>query len=374
MAVPVVLQTYPADLDTGIPIGISLHVVFDRGIDLSTAKDHVVLYGPDFDLTSGPDSAQWIDQETGSNPFFLSSPGFTGLVGLEATVEYVDLTTGPNYTVVTPGVLESEADEISANIGSKLILTPTNPLAADTVYTLHLLGDPDVVGAGISSRTVFDVVPDVGNSASTGSVLSNTSYTGSVSDVVVIEITTGGDIGTVKYSWYFASAGVGSAVTEAVSSRRFRLLTNGLQLRFTGSGFVAGDIYRFAVEPSERLATNIQLSFTSNDGSYSTAPSSPSTPATSLPPASTIPAAPGSMPSSELYITDSDPADGSYYHSLSDRTFVVQFNDDLDAATLTDSTVTIYRYPVSGLYNSQPQIEVLQKSLTVAGDQVTIQI
>lgn len=378
MAVPLSLQTYPANLDTGIPIGESIEIVFDRGIDLLTAQNHVVLYGDDFDQTSGPDQALWLDADTGNNPYFLRSPGFKGLVELSARLVYVDLATGPTYTEVDPGVITGEADELAygtSGAGHKLVLTPREPFAADTQYTLHVLGDPDTTGAGISSRTVFDVVADGGNSGTTGVVKTNYNYTGTVADTVVVEFTTGGDIGTAKYRWYYLSAGVGTAVAGVVTSRRFRRLLDGLQINFSGSGFVSGDIYRFNVEPAELMVANFQVVFTTNDGTYTTAPSSPSTPATSSPPASVLPPAPGAgSVVATLSVVEMTPDNGSYYNSTNTRQIVVEFSDTLDPATVTDTSVTLFKYPVSGQYQLQAEVVELEKILTVSGSTLTIDI
>ena len=377
MAAPASLQTFPADNDTGIPIGESIEIVFDRGIDLLTAKNHVVLYGDDSDRTSGPDSSLWLDPETGNNPYFLRSPGFKGLVELTARVVYVDLATGPTYTEVDPGVITGEVDELAygaSGAGHKLILTPREPFAADTLYTLHVLGDPDTVGAGVSSRTIFDVVPDGGNAGSTGLMATNDSYTGTTSDTVVVEFTTGGNIGTAIYRWYYLSAGVGTAVLGVMTSRRFRRLFDGLQVNFSGTAFVSGDIYRFNVEPPERMVTSFQLSFTTNDGTYTAAPASPSTPATSTPAGSVIPPAPGASSATFLSVVGMTPDDGSYYISTNTRQIVIEFSDVLDTGTITDSTVNLFRYPVSGQYQLQPEIVELEKILTVSGNTLTIDI
>lgn len=377
MAAPTSLQTYPADSDTGIPVGIDIEIVFDRGIDLYTAQNHVVLYGDDFDETSGPDSAIWADGDTGQNPYFLRSPGFKGLVELEASLVYVDLDTGPTYTEVDPGVITGEADETGyapAGVGHKLVLTPREPLAPDTEYTLHVLGDPDSIDTGVSSRTVFDVRPEFTNIGVNAVVHTNFTYTGTTADTVVVEITTGGNIGTAEYRWYYDSLGVGTAVTGLVTSRRFRRLQDGLQLRFSGSGFFAGDIYKFNVEPIERMASSFTVTFTTNDGSYSTAPSSPSTPATSSPPSSVLPPAPGaSTTTSALEILEMTPYDGAYNVSTDLRTITIVFSDTLDASTITDDSVELFKYPVSGLYQGQSDVVELEKILTVSGDTLTIE-
>jgi hypothetical protein len=377
MAAPIALQTYPADNDTGIPIGISIEVVFDRGIDLSTAKDHVVLYGADFDQTSGPESATWIDSDTGNNPYFLRSPGFQGLVELSARVVYVDLSTGPNYTEVDPGTITSEADEAAfgaSGVGHKLILTPREQLAPELLYNFYLLGDPDSVGAGVGSRSVFDVVPDVGNLGN-GSMTSYGGYTGTSADTVIVEITSAGDIGTAKYRWYYQSAGAGTAISGRITARRYRRLEDGLQVRFDGDSFVVGDLFTFNVEPIERLAANNNVQFTTNDGSFVDPPSSPSTPATSSPPASVLPPAPGGGASvaSTFFVDEVSPEDRAWNVSTNLRTITITFSENLDPTTVTDDTVSLCKYPVKGIDGSNPQPEELQKKLTVAGNILTIE-
>lgn len=70
MAAPDVTLFDPADASVGVPVGDTIMVYFDTGIDLESAKKSVVLYGADFDTTSGPDIAMWVDEDSGNNPFF----------------------------------------------------------------------------------------------------------------------------------------------------------------------------------------------------------------------------------------------------------------------------------------------------------------
>ena len=73
-------QSYPVNNESDFPVGQEIVLVFDRALDLRKAKDSVILFGPDFDVTSGPDNALWMNGSDGTNPFFLSSPGFSGFV------------------------------------------------------------------------------------------------------------------------------------------------------------------------------------------------------------------------------------------------------------------------------------------------------
>ncbi len=377
MAAPTLLQTYPANNDVGIPIGAIVELVFDRGVDLSKVQDHVVLYGRDFDITSGPDLAIWTDGETGKNPFYLRSPGFQGLSELTFELVYVDLSTGPTYTEIDPGVIISEADELAfgtAGAGHKVKITPREPLAPDVLYNLQIIGDPDTAGRGIGSRTVFDIVADGDNTGTTGVLANHGGYTGTTTDTVNIEITTAGDVGTAKYLWYYTSVGIGAATRGVLTSRRFRRLIDGLQLHFSGSGFVLGDKYVFNVEPCERLAISTAVAFTSNDGTYTTAPASPSTPATSVPPATVIPAITGVPSSGALTVLEMTPSDGSFWNPNTTDQITVVFSDNLDAATVTDTSVKVWVYPVSGLYSGQEDPIELRKQLTVSGSTLTIDI
>jgi hypothetical protein len=337
-------------------------ITFDRGVDLQSVIDSIHTYGIDFDQTSGPDSALWIDADTGNNPFFLTSPGFQGIAETNISLQYVDTTT---YVDASPGTITSEADEVAAGVGHKVILTPCNSLAADAVYNMFILGD-SANDNGVSSRTVFDV--ERGVSVGTTGLMENYSgYTG-ITDRVIVEITTGGDIGTAKYKWYYSSNGVGSAVLGKVTSRRFRYLDkdDGLQVRFSGSAFVAGDTYEYNVESREILAASFTLQFTTNDGTYALPPVSPSTPALSTPPATVLPTG-----TYDFYVAEMNPINGSYNVDKNTRQIDITFSDDIDSATITQDTVKVYKYPVSGVYGNKKVVE-LNKILSVVADVLTI--
>ena len=73
-------SSVPLNNETQFPVGQELILVFDNPIDLKTFKESCILFGPDFDITSGPDNAVWLNQSENANPFFLKSPGFNGFV------------------------------------------------------------------------------------------------------------------------------------------------------------------------------------------------------------------------------------------------------------------------------------------------------
>lgn len=370
MTAPSIVRVYPADGDTGIPVGQTLEVYFDRGVDLKTVSDSIVLFGSDFDQTSGPDNAIWIDKDTGNNKFFLSSPGFKGYVPVKIELAYWDTTDTVNYAEVSsPVSVTGESVETSNSYGHKVKITldpkHSATLAADTEYKLFINGDPDSTDTGVSSRTVFDVV--TGTSVGAGELYVYGTYTGEFSDTLNVEVTADGNIGTAQYKWWWTSAGSGSATTKRVTNRRFRKVDEGLQIRFKGSDLRVGDSWSINVEPVERMLTSTNVTFNTNDGSYTTAPESPSTPATSEPPSSVLPGY-----SSGLDIDYMIPANSSYNVDIENRIITIVFTEDIDPATVTDSSITLYKYPAEGYYDSTFEPTKLQKSLEVSGNTITI--
>lgn len=367
MAAPTIVSVYPADEDTGIPTGAVLSVVFSRGVDLDTVQKSIVLYGADSDTASGPDSAQWLNQESGENPFYLRSPGFKGVVDCDYELVYIDSDDEP--VDPQPTILDS-GDETAGPYRMRVDITPKRPLAPSVQYTLHVIGDTDDTGRGVGSRTVFDV-DDAAVVSTTAFALVTGVCTRPAAETVRVEVTTPGAIGTAKYRWYYVSEGVGTAVEGKVTSRRYRRLADGLQIRFDGSGFLASDLWAFAVEPQELLQTSTTVVFVTGDGSYTAAPASPSTPATSSPPASAIP---GSSVSEDLYVVEMDPPDAGSNIAFNDGTITLTFSGLLDEDTVTDATVTVWAYPVSGVYSDTNQPVELSKRLTVSGATLTIEV
>lgn len=367
MPVPTITSTYPANNDSGIPVGISLEVLFSTGIDLDSAKKSIVLYGPDFDQTSGPDGAIWTNKAVINNSLFLTSPGFTGITPCDYELVYWDLV---GNTAATPGVITSQTDESDEDLGHKVLIKPKTALAPNTTYHLYVLGDPTNLKKGITARTIFEVEPDAGNTNTEGSVQAYGTYTGIGTDTVVVRITSAGNINTAKYLWYYESDGIGTAVTGKVTASTYRKLDDGVQIKFSGSGFEIGDIYRFNVAPAQRLAENYSLSFTTNNGAYNLPPESPSTPASSSPPEF---AAIGETTDTEnLTVTRIVPADDSYNISLKTNRITIQFSEDLDPDTVTQSSVRLKRIPIiSGGCDSGAESEMV-KALTVVDNLLII--
>lgn len=362
MAVPSILAVYPNDGDAGIPIGADLAITFENSIDLKSGKANVVLYGVDFDKTSGPDGAVWVDVSP-KNANFLKSPGFSGIVECNYTVAYTDA----SGTVLDPQptVLDRDGEAL---YHQKLFVSPTSIMAIETLYKAYIIGESEGgISRGVSSRTVFDV-DSSGASSYTGEVLVYGGYTRLVDDVVHIKITTAGDASEAKYKWWYESEGESQARLGKVVSTRYRRLEDGLQIRFGGSGFLLNDVYTFYVYAPEYLATTYKLEFTTGTGSIVEVPATMSTSPIGVALPGTISAATG-----VLEILEVDPPDGATHQSLKTRTITIRFSGTLDEDTISDDSVTVYSYPISGRYGGQ-EVKELSKKLTVEDDTLIVEI
>jgi hypothetical protein len=362
---PVLTTTYPADDDVGIPLSASIVLTFDRSVDLSTIANYCAMYGAATDQVSGPHPGSFITK-TADKPYLLRSPGFKGLVPFDISAEYLD------GSDVVADTFEDFVAETAAVVTYRVTLTPKKPLAPEVEYTYQIIGDPDTLGKGISARTVWTAQADVGNTG-TGVVESKGSYTGALSDELVVEITTAGTTGVARYKWYWDSLGTSSGKSGRVSNTGYLTLDKGVAVRFSGADFQVGDTYSIHVDPLDRMVLSYKVAFTTTDNEYTVAPTSPSTPAEASPPSSVIPPAPGAaMADSVLRILGLTPEEGSYNISLHTDTIVVTFSDPVDEDTITTDTVQLYAVPVEGIFGGRGSKRSLAFSLEVAGNVLTI--
>lgn len=371
MTAPVLVQTYPANNDVGIPVGITMLVYFDNVVDEQKIKDSIILHGPDFDFATGPFGTNYIREDGAENPYFLTSPGFSGVAPLKIQLAYYDKGT---MDIVEPALADTltEAAASAANIAhvAQVTLAPefNAQFAADTKYTLSIIGDPDSQGIGVTTRTVYPIEPVA--VAGDGSTDVTGTYTGLAADTIHVKITRAGDINEAKYKYWYASMGEGTAITGRLASSKFKMLESGISLRFAGENFIIDDEWRFAVAPIQRMATSTQVVFTTNDGSYSLPPDSPSTPAPSLPPSNVLP---GIDPAYDFAVVSMNPENGSYGNDGLDE-IVIKFSNNVDPASITDETLQLTVMSVDGLYDCTDPPRELKYTWTLVDNVLTIRI
>ena len=361
MTTPKITAVYPNPNQISVPVGAEIEVIFDQAIDLSTAIKSVVLYGKDMDFVSGPDGAKWISEGQSTDPFYLRSPGFSGVVECEYTLVYVD-SSGVEYEFNTDVV--EPAQETTAGVTHKLIVRPKGLLREEMSYYLKLIGDSEGgASKGIAKRTVYDV--DHSSAVSTsGKITVYGGYTDSADDNIRIEIKTSGNIGEVDYDFWFDSD-PSTVYSNKLASRRYRRLDKGVQIRFDGSDFLAGDAYRELVQAPEYLENSYDMNFETSTDTIVEVPTTMST--------SPIgPQLPVNSTTGYLEHLEMDPEDGSSNQLFKDRQIVLTFGNDLDPATVTQESVKVFAYPVSGVYSDTEEIKELFKKITVSNNKIII--
>lgn len=249
----------------------------------------------------------------------------------------------------------------------KVELSPKKLLAELNDYKVYIVGEvEDNLKKGITKRTVYDVDYSNANS-STGLVYVYGGYESRRDDKLYIEITEAGNIGSCEYDFWFEKSGKSTSVSGNVSSRRFRKIKRNLQIRFSGSSFEKGDIYTVELYKPEFLQDSYTSSFkTSTDFIEEV----PDTMATS--PIGTKLLQTGTQ--GGLDLLSMTPEDGGTNLLFDDKTIVLTFGNDIDESTVTDDTVVVYTYPVSGAYGSTNEPKELRKKLTVEENKIIIEM
>ena len=358
MATPTISLVYPSNGSTAVPVGADIEITFSCGLDLSTVKNNVVIYGKDTDFISGPETATFINE--GKSPDFLKSPGFKGIVPLEYELVYLD-SAGATADVS----LTSRAAEEAGPYNHKLILSPKTILAPNVEYTVYIIGEDETsTERGVSSRTVYEVDATSATST-TGKVLLYGGFTGESDDTINIKITTAGNIGTAKYKWWYASEVEADAREGKVTSRRFRKLEDSLQIRFTGSSFILDDVYTVSLNVREFLDSSLSFSFTTSTTQIQEVPTTTST---------TVIGTESDPVIGNLKVVKSSPEDGDTNLSFKKKQIIIEFDEELDSSTISDGTVTVLSYPISGIISSTEDEEELFKKLTVSGKKLIIDL
>jgi len=361
MAKPEIFTVFPNDGSEGVPLGASVEITFSQGVDLRLAKANVVVYGPDFDKTSGPDGSRWIDKNP-KNKNFLKSPGYSGAVECDYEVIYVD----QHGDLVEPQpVVESRAQEEQGMYSHRLLVKPKELLAKDTEYTVYIVGDSEGgPSKGICKRTVFEPVPTVANPSANMIVYGT--YKRALDDKVHVRFTKAGDVGEAKYKWWYESDGENNAVVDKLTSRRFRRLSDGIQVRFTGSNYSVGDSFAIDVAAPEYLENSYSFTFLAGSGSIISVPETAST--------SVIGGdGPAASPDALLQLLSVDPDDGSTHMPLSTRVITLEFSEKVDPDSITEDSLAVFAYPVSGRFGNKEVAELVRK-VTVDGSIVKIEI
>ncbi len=362
MTAPSIEEIHPASSAEGVVLSDTIHIIFDQEVDRTTVQ--ILLEGPDTDRWSGPEQVRWDDPDTDADDDVLASPGYKGMVPGTVTFDKVD---GDGN-----GVSAFDYTGGGAEWRAKAILTPTEPLAANTEYRVWVVGDEetgDNIISGVSTRTVFDTVR--GANLGDGVVIFSGGYTGTnAEDGYTIRIKEAGDSSDKLLFQYWRTSSP-LVVRELRTSLRSQLLNDGVFVIFSGEHEI-DDEFSVVVQVGERMQSTYTWVFTTGSGSILAVPDdveqSPSVP---------VGGWEGDSPSSttEFTVLETIPVlRATHLDPLTIEEVIIQFSADLDESTVTDDTVTIWTEPVNGDADRIDAEGELAKTLSISDDILTIAI
>ena len=325
--------------------------------------------GPDFSMFTGPDMQifqEYKPHGSGSDDI-LESPALDGFLQGTITFQKVSLV---NPSVVITGVY----DTIGSGYlwGTKAILTPTEALQPNTVYQVYLTGtDHDTTGliTGISARTVFDTVAS-GHNTGTGTVKFDGGYIGSWSDVYHATITSAGELGTAKFTFYRDSDPT-SVYGPFKTKESPTLLSDCVNITFSDATYQIGDSWLALVVPKTIFDGNIQYPFQTGSGSIVTLPDSTST--TIL---GDIPA-PASLTVATFGVASTYPINNVSNLTIPSAPFTMTatFNEPILAASVHSGVnITVYLEDVEGAPPNPVPPQIIVSDPTVSGNTLSITV
>jgi len=361
----IVESVFPADNTVGTILTDSIRITFNRAMDEECLANTIIVEGPDTDEIIYNSYIPDVLQQ-GAETSILESPGYKGIVPGTYTFERLDPSTGlPVSTTDTTG--------LGTLYKTRVTFLPDKPFAPDTEYIVHIVGDEDLTDGddfGAKNRSVFDVVVAGGNT-STGVPVVDGTYTGGLTtDTVNIRVTTSGILAEAQTEWWLDSVPMdlhGPAFTH-INTLNF---IKGTNIRFEEGTYQTGDEWTFVLKDPEFFEGHQTFSFTTGGGTIVPVAGETATSPTGIP----IPAA--LLPTIDFKVLSNTPADlaVNLKPEAYDR-ICVEFNDNIDPATISDLTVQVTAEPVI----DHPNLSItsvdgpIAKILTVSGNKLWIDV
>lgn len=391
-------KSYPQNNEDEFPVGQELIFVFSEAVDLKKIKESIVLYGPSFDRTSGPNNALWLNTSSGENPFFLKSPGFKGFVDYDVRM----------YLVESTDLLTPIANQVQLNKATSqpvaVIVTPKAVLGESTAYSSFIVGSnvdnfaslPEAfrsisVDRALTSRTVFDAFSLDANGAEVDEIARIKTY-GSfeplneeTNSTVNIKLLTSGNGSSAEYKWWFSDEAEPQPAQSNYSARvskcvqRWRKLARGVLVKFSASDYTANEVFQIRCFERSSLATSYAIDFQTGTGSIYEYPENTSSSPIGVGNLVIPSAIPGVTIDEALKVISVTPGDGSINNDLALNKIRIEFNKNLDATTLTQESVKITTLPVSGVYDgnagASPTRETkVYKIISVSNNILTLEL
>lgn len=391
----------PTNQEDNFPIGQEIILFFSESVDLKKIKESVTLFGADFDRTSGPDNALWINESSGENPFFLRSPGFKGFVDYDVSLFFGS----PLKDVLNIEDDQSQTD-IEEDRISFAVLTPKNVLKEESQYQLFVIGkNIDTLedlsesfravtkDRALSPRTIFDAYKEDAQNVITEQTDRLRTYgsyepkNNEASSIAYLKVIEAGEGSAAKYKWWFSDEDEPQPADSIYNQRvfrcvsRWRKLDRGVLVRFSGGEFVQDEVFKIKCydRSSDLLETSYSILFQTSTDSVYTYPEAQSTSPIGIDDLFIPEGIPGISTTEPLEIISVTPGNGSVNNALDLDKIIIEFNRNIDAATVTQETVTILSYPVSGTFDGNAgtrsdRERKVYKIISVEDNKITLEL
>lgn len=353
----------PADSSTGVPLNNNITILFDREIDeWSLEHGGLIVEGPDTDQVIYPGYIPTTLIQ-GTEGEILQSPGYKGLVPGTFIFQRVSLTTASLVNT-------SDTTGNGELFRTKVIFKPDQPLKPLTNYKVFVVGDDDDTTDeifGVRTRTVFDGVADPGNTG-TGSVTFSGTYLGDLTtDTINIRITKSGVSGVAEFEAWKNSAPLDLIGPTPTSMTECQVI-DGVTVQFIEGNYAVDDVFTVVVRRPVKFTDTATFSFTTGNGSITVVPTTTATSVTGSPVAPTV---------TNFTVVKTSPADRDTNLDPSvAKKIVIEFNDDIDPATINSQTVQVNIEPVIDhpLLTTQVVAGPIANVLTVSGNKLIIEV
>ena len=119
---------FPPNSGVSVPLKESISILFDREMDEDAIEEEFFIEGPDTDQYVGP-GFQLLEypDNFSQNPDgdFLNSPGYAGIIDGTFVFKKIDMS-------------NADLEVAAAPYRTKMVFTPSEPMAPQTLYTAHL--------------------------------------------------------------------------------------------------------------------------------------------------------------------------------------------------------------------------------------------
>lgn len=363
-------SSYPINNENGFPVGQEIILVFDKPVDLKTVKESFALYGPDFDRTSGPDNALWLNKSDAKNPFFLKSPNFKGFVDCDFKVQFVDDITNLNILSDQSIFEKTTSEKITV-----VIATPKKVLKENSEYNIFISGKnvdnleslpvnliSFVENKAVSFQTVFSPYTEDNSGVKSleervdiyGSFEPKNNETSATLNFKIVET---GEGSNAKYIWWFsdesepqpAHANYNNRLSRCV--QRYRKTDRGVLVKFDPVIFTEGETFKVKCNEKEFIESSYLIKFQTSTDSIFSYPETTSESPIELGP-DVIPGLDSSsLVENKLRVVSISPVDGDVNVDLNLKQIVIEFNKNIDPSTVTQEAIKIEAFPVSGSFD-----------------------